>query len=77
MSTIIPQKTRYYEVHVFISRENGYSFGIKIESIHPLEEDQIIQYAVDNELFQEPGDEMNVDYTDEIDEQTYNILKNI
>lgn len=77
MSSIIPQKTRYYEVHVFYSREDGYSFGVKIESIHPLEEDQIIQYAVDNELFTETGDEILVDYTEEIDEQTYNILKNI
>ena len=74
MKNLHPQKTRFYEIHVFYSRENGYSIPLKIKSNFELEEDQIIQYAVDSELFTEEGDELCVDYTKRIDENEYKLL---
>ena len=38
-------KTRFYDVHVFFSRQDGYSIGVKIESMNPLSEEQIIEFA--------------------------------
>jgi len=74
MKNLHPQKNRYYEIHVFYSRENGYSIGVKIKSNFQLDEDQIIQYAVDNDLFTEDGDELCVDYTQRIDENEFKLL---
>jgi len=68
-------KTRFYDVHVFFSRQDGYSVGVKIESAKPLNEDQIIEFTADSELFTEDGDQNHVDYIEEIDEQTYYFLK--
>jgi hypothetical protein len=67
-------KTRFYDVHVFFSRSDGYSIGVKIESINPLNEEQIIEFAADNQLFIDNGDQNHVDTIDEIDESVYNIL---
>lgn len=74
MKNLHPQKTRYYEIHVFYSRETGYSMGVKIRSNFECNEDQIIQYAVDNDLFTEEGDELCVDYTQRINENEYTLL---
>jgi hypothetical protein len=67
-------KTRFYEVHVFFSRQDGYSIGVKIESVNPLSEDQILEFAADNQLFTDDGDQNHVDYVIEIDEAEYKLL---
>ena len=67
-------KTRFYDVHVFLSRYDGYSVGVKVESVEPLTEDQIIQYTADRDLFTEDGDQNHVDYVEEISEVQYKLL---
>jgi hypothetical protein len=67
-------KTRFYDVHVFFSRNDGYSIGVKIESVNPLTEGQILEFAYDNNLFTDDGDQNHVDSIDEIDEVVYNLL---
>ena len=65
---------RFYDVHVFYSRTDGYSIGIEIESVKPLTENQIIEFAADSGLLQD-GDESQVDYVQEISEIEYKLLK--
>lgn len=65
-------KTRFYDVHVFFSRADGYSIGVKIESVKPLSEEQIIEFAADNLLFTDDGDQNHVDYVEEVDLVIYN-----
>ena len=67
-------KTRFYDVHVFFSRNDGYTVGVKIESVNPLSEEQIIEFAADNQLFTDDGDQNHVDYVIEIDEIEYKLL---
>jgi hypothetical protein len=67
-------KTRFYDVHVFFSRQDGYSVGVKIESVKPLSEDQVIEFAADNSLFTDDGDQNHVDYVEEIAENEYKSL---
>jgi len=67
-------KTRFYDVHVFFSRNDGYTVGVKIESVNPLSEDQIIEFAADNQLFTDDGDQNHVDYVVEISESEYKLL---
>jgi hypothetical protein len=67
-------KTRFYDVHVFFSRNDGYSIGVKIESVNPLTEGQILEFAYDNNLFTDDGDHNHVDSIDEIDEAVYNLI---
>lgn len=67
-------KTYYYDVHVFFSRQDGYSIGVAIESTNPLSEDQVIEFAADNNLFTDDGDQNHVDYVEEIDEIQYKLL---
>lgn len=67
-------KTRFYDVHVFFSRNDGYTIGVKIESINPLSEDQILEFAADNQLFTDDGDQNHVDYVIEIDEEEYKLI---
>jgi hypothetical protein len=67
-------KTRFYDVHVFFSRNDGYTIGVKIESINPLSEEQIIEFAADNQLFTDDGDQNHVDYVIEIDEEEYKLI---
>ena len=61
--------TKYYDVHVFFSRHDGYSKPVKIESDEPMSDEQIIDDAG-----LEDGDENQVDYVEEIDEETYKML---
>jgi len=67
-------KTRFYDVHVFFARNDGYTVGVKVESVKPLTEDQIIEYAADRDLFTDEGDQNHVDYVVEISESEYNLL---
>lgn len=67
-------KTRFYDVHVFFSREDGYTIGVKVDSINPLTEDQIIEFATCHDLFTEDGDQHQVDYVEEISETEYKLL---
>lgn len=62
----------YYDVHVFFSRQDGYSVPVKSE--WPLDEEEAIEFARDNNLFTEDGDGNHVDSVDEIDEKTYKEL---
>lgn len=67
-------KKRFYDVHVFYSRTDGYTVGVEIESVNPLDEEHIIQFAADNNLFTEDGDQNHVDYVLEISEPEYKLL---
>lgn len=67
-------ETRFYSVHVFFSRADGYSIGVKIESVNPLSDEQILEFAADNQLFTDDGDQNHVDTIDEIDESVYKLL---
>lgn len=60
---------KYYDVHVFYSRFDGYSKPVKIESDEPMSEEQIIDEA---QLCD--GDDNLVNYVEEIDEETYKML---
>lgn len=68
------KKKFFYDVHVFFSRQDGYSIGVEIESTRPLSEDQIIEFAADNNLFTDDGDQNHVDYVEEISEAEYKLL---
>ena len=65
-------KNFYYDVHVFYSRQDGYSVPVKSE--WPLDEDEAIDFARDNDLLTEDGDCNHVDYVEEIDEEAYKAL---
>ena len=68
-------KTNYYDVHVFFSRNEGYSIGVKIETNEEfLTDDEVIEYCVKNGLFEENSDARLVDSVDEIDENEYLML---
>lgn len=60
----------YYELHVFFSRSEGYSFGISSEQ-ELIGEDNVILEAVKQDKFRESGDERYVDYTEKLDEADY------
>lgn len=62
----------YYDVHVFYSRQDGYSVPVKSE--WPIDEEEAIEIARDNGLFTEDGDGNHVDNVEEIDEETYKLL---
>jgi hypothetical protein len=59
---------KYYDIHVFISRKNGYSLPIAIDTEEDLSEDEVIEKAVEENLFTEDGDESMVDNVTEMDE---------
>jgi len=65
-------KTYYYDLHVFFSRNDGYSIPIALESIDELSEYEVIELAIEMDLFQEDGDQNQVDYVLNIDEVEYN-----
>ena len=67
-------KTRFYDVHVFYNRKDGYSIGVKVESTNPLTEDQILKVAtIGGQLDEEDAE--YVDYIEEITEAEYKLLK--
>lgn len=59
----------YYDIHVFFSRNDGYSFGL----VSPIEldEDAAIAEAVNQDLFTEDGDQYHVDTVDEVSAEEY------
>lgn len=59
----------YYDIHVFFSRSEGYSFGLT--SLVDLSEDDAIAEAVKQGKFSETGDERYVDCVDEISAKEY------
>ena len=63
---------QYFDVHVFIARDKGYSFGVSIDSVDDLDDDDVIQHAVTQNKFSELGDEDLVDTVDSITETEYN-----
>ena len=59
---------RYYEIHVnYDGTKDGAGYSIFV-NVNVSSEDEALQYAIDNHLFTEDGDEQCVDYVDEIDE---------
>jgi hypothetical protein len=66
--------TRFYDVHVFYSRQDGYSIPVKIETSESLTDDEVIEFAEENSLFTDGGDGNHVDYVTEITEEEYNDL---
>ena len=62
---------KYYDIHVNYdgTKEGaGYSIFVKVNTSS---EDEVLQYAIDNHLFEEDGDEKYIDYVKEIDEEDY------
>lgn len=66
---------KYYEIHCFIARNIGYSLFIEVE--HEMNEQELIDYCADNDLFEETGDSRYVDYTTEISAKDYAEALNI
>lgn len=64
-------KKFYYDLHVFYSRNNGFSMPLMIESEDELFEDDVIDFALKNNIID--SEEANqVDYVLTIDETEYN-----
>lgn len=63
-------KVSYYDVHVFYDRKNGFSSPIKIESDKTLTDEEVIEYAVNNEHI-DSEDARYVDNVTEISEDEY------
>lgn len=63
-------KIKYFDVHVFYDRNNGGSFYIKGEFDGKWDEDDVINYALDNDLI-DAEDALCVDYVAEIDKKEY------
>lgn len=59
----------FYDIHVFLSRSEGYSLGLASEV--PLTEDEAIAEAARQNRFTEEGDGDYVDVVDEITEKEY------
>jgi hypothetical protein len=59
----------FYNVHVFYSRDDGYSIPVKTDNT--MTDDEVINFATDNGLFTDDGDGNHVDYVEEIDEEQY------
>jgi hypothetical protein len=63
---------KFYEVHIFYSRQDGYSVPVKTDRF--MDEDEVIELANEKGLLTEDGDANHVDYVEEIDEKTYKLL---
>lgn len=62
---------KYFDIHVTYDDAKdwaGYSIFVKANTSN---EDKVLQYAIDNHLFEEDGDEKYVDYIEEINEKDY------
>ena len=62
---------KYYDIHLNHHRTKegeGYSIFVKVNTSS---ENEVLQYAINNHLFEEDGDEKYVDYVEEIDEEDY------
>ena len=62
---------KYYDIHVnYDGIKDGAGYSIFVKA-NVSSEDEALQYAIDNHLFEEDGDEKYVDYVKEIDEEDY------
>lgn len=69
-------KKKFYSVHVFYSRNEGYSVPVVIETEQDfLTEDEVIIYVATHNLLNDPSDVSQIDTIDEIDENEYNLMK--
>jgi len=59
----------YYDIHVFFSRNEGYSFGIT--SLVDLGEDDAIAEAIKQGKFSDESDANHVDIVDELSAKEY------
>ena len=69
-------KKFYYDLHVFYSRKDGFSVPVMIESEEELLEEEVIAYAVKNDLICDE-DSGQVDSVVAIEEFEYNQMKGI
>lgn len=60
----------YFDLHVFHSRNNGFSVPVKIQAETKPTEEQVIEHALMNDLI-DSEDADSVDYVDDIEEDTY------
>jgi hypothetical protein len=69
-------KKKFYSVHVFYSRNDGYSIPVVIEtSADFLTDEEIINYVCHMNLLNDESDANQIDCIDEIDENEYNLMK--
>ena len=62
---------RYYDIHVnYDGTKDGAGYSIFVKA-NVGNEDEALQYAIDNHLFEENEDEKYVDYIEEMDEEDY------
>lgn len=60
---------KHYDIHItYDSTRDGAGYSIFVKANN---EDEALQHAIDNQLFEEKGDEKYVDYIEEIDEEDY------
>jgi len=62
----------YYDVHVFYSRDDG--FSVPVATDEPMSDEEVINVALENEDL-DSEDAKHVDYVEEIDEDDYNDMK--
>lgn len=70
---------QYFDLHVFYSRNDGYSVPMVIEENNPEQsynDDDIIEYAVSHGVL-DAQDSNYVDTVDEISEKEYNDMKGV
>lgn len=69
-------KKFYYDLHVFYSIKDGFSIPIAIESEQILIEEEVINYAIKNDLI-DGEDLKHINYVIDITEEEYNDMKRI
>jgi hypothetical protein len=69
-------KKKFYSVHVFYSRNEGYSIPVVIETDNDfLTDEEVINFVAANDLLEDSSDANQIDTIDEIDENEYNLMK--
>lgn len=68
-------ETKYFYLHVFVNRNESYSFVLKMEVPigTDVQDEDVIKFASNNYRFEAENDEKLVDTVDEISEKEYNI----
>ena len=67
--------TKFFSIHVFYNRKNGFSVPVKLETKDDsFSEEEVIDFAVANCLI-DSEDANQVDLVDEIDENEYQLMK--
>jgi len=68
---------RYYDLHVFYSRKDGFSVPVEIETDEEmLTDEEVIEFAEKNGLIDD-SDSNQFDYVGEIELNEYNDMKGI